>query len=93
VFGYPTSLARKLINLVEPFERGLFTGMVGWCDDQGNGEWVVTIRCGTVKDSTISLFAGAGIVEESCPESEWRETQAKLQTMLRALDITQEAEA
>ncbi|MGC1510226.1 isochorismate synthase [Ketobacter sp. MCCC 1A13808] len=93
VCGYPTSLARKLINLVEPFERGLFTGMVGWCDDQGNGEWVVTIRCGTVKDSTISLFAGAGIVEESCPESEWRETQAKLQTMLRALDITQEAEA
>ena len=84
VCGYPTRLAKKLIDLVEPFERGLFTGMVGWCDAQGNGEWVVTIRCGTVSHDQVRLFAGAGIVEASSPDAEWLETQAKLATMMDA---------
>lgn len=87
VCGFPTRQARKLINLVESFERDVFTGMVGWCDAEGNGEWVVTIRCGIIEQNRIRLFAGAGIVEASCPESEWAETQAKLQTMLSALGI------
>ena len=87
VCGFPTRQARKLINLVEGFERDMFTGMVGWCDAEGNGEWVVTIRCGVIDKNRIRLFAGAGIVEDSCPESEWAETQAKLQTMLNALGV------
>lgn len=87
VCGFPTGLARKLISLVEPFERGMFAGMVGWCDADGNGEWAVTIRCGRVQQRRIQLFAGAGIVADSCPESEWAETQAKLQTMLSALGV------
>lgn len=87
VCGYPTGQARKLINLVEPFERGLFTGIVGWCDSQGNGEWVVTIRCGIVQHKNIRLFAGAGIVEASQPDAEWNETQAKLGTMLNACGL------
>ncbi|WP_263261273.1 isochorismate synthase MenF [Pseudomonas sp. RIT-PI-S] len=90
VCGAPTDLARKLINLVEPFERGLFTGMVGWCDAAGNGEWVVTIRCGTVVENTLRLFAGAGIVEASEPAAEWAETQAKLGTMLAACGLNAE---
>lgn len=85
VCGYPTRLARKLIDLVEPFERGLFAGIVGWVDADGNGEWAVTIRCGTVQGNTLRLFAGAGIVADSCPDAEWAETQGKLGTMLRAL--------
>ena len=89
VCGYPTSLARKLINLVEPFERGLFTGMVGWCDAKGNGEWVVTIRCGTVSHNQACLFAGAGIVQASSPEAEWLETKAKLATMMDAFGFKQ----
>lgn len=91
VCGFPTDRARKLINLVEPFERGLFSGMVGWCDANGDGEWVVTIRCGTVKHDTVRLFAGAGIVEASEPASEWAETQAKLGTMLSACGLMAEA--
>ncbi|WP_244274564.1 isochorismate synthase MenF [Labrenzia sp. OB1] len=87
VCGYPTELAHRLIRFVEPFERGLFTGMVGWCDAQGNGEWVITIRCGIVEHETIRLFAGAGIVEASQPESEWAEVQTKLGTMLNACGI------
>lgn len=87
VCGVPTERARRLIRFVEPFERGLFTGMVGWCDAQGNGEWVVTIRCGTVKRNRVRLFAGAGIVEASNPDSEWAEVQTKLGTMLRACGL------
>ncbi|MFA0812328.1 isochorismate synthase [Microbulbifer epialgicus] len=90
VCGFPTKDARNLIRLVESFDRGLFTGMVGWCDAEGNGEWVVTIRCGTVSGNQIQLFAGAGIVKDSCPESEWLETGAKLGTMLKALGIEQQ---
>ncbi|ETK40912.1 MAG: isochorismate synthase [Pseudomonadales bacterium RIFCSPLOWO2_12_60_38] len=87
VCGFPTERARRLIRFVEPFERGLFTGMVGWCDAQGNGEWVVTIRCGTVRRNKVRLFAGAGIVEASSPDSEWAEVQTKLGTMLRACGL------
>ncbi|MCE0915805.1 isochorismate synthase [Pseudomonas sp. NMI760_13] len=87
VCGYPTERARQLIRFVEPFERGLFTGMVGWCDAQGNGEWVVTIRCGTFNGQRVRLFAGAGIVEASSPDTEWNEVQTKLGTMLRACGL------
>ena len=73
--------------VMEPFERGWFGGIVGWCDSQGNGEWVVTIRCGEVRHQQITLFAGAGIVPGSQPESEWHETGVKLSTMLHALGI------
>jgi isochorismate synthase len=87
VCGAPTERARALIERVEPFDRGLFTGMVGWCDADGNGEWVVTIRCATVRDRHLSLYAGAGIVEASDPAAEWAETQAKLGTMLKAFGL------
>ncbi|TLG75098.1 isochorismate synthase [Methylocystis sp. B8] len=87
VCGYPTAESRSLIGDLESFDRGIFSGAVGWCDSEGNGEWAVAIRCGTVRDKTIRLFAGAGIVEASDPESEWAETEAKLGTMLRAFGI------
>lgn len=88
VCGFPTDKARELIQRVEPFDRGLFTGVVGWCDADGNGEWAVTIRCGTVKDNQVNLFAGAGVIEASHPESEWAEIQTKLSTMLKACGLT-----
>lgn len=87
--GTPTAAARDLISQLEPFDRGLFGGIVGWCDAQGNGEWVVTIRCGTVNDNHVRLFAGAGIVPDSTPESEWAETGTKLSTMMRAFGLGQ----
>lgn len=87
VCGYPTERARQLIRFVEPFERGLFSGMVGWCDAQGNGEWAITIRCGIVNGNVVRLFAGAGIVQASSPDAEWDEVQTKLGTMLRACGV------
>jgi isochorismate synthase len=91
VCGLPTNKARQLIRLVENFDRGLFTGVVGWCDAQGNGEWVVTIRCGVVNGNVLRLFAGAGIVEASQPASEWAEIQTKLGTMLKACGLANPA--
>ncbi len=87
--GFPHPQALALIRQLEPFDRHLFGGMVGWCDDQGNGEWAVTIRCATVDKQDITLFAGAGIVPASDPESEWQETGVKLTTMLKAFGLDQ----
>ncbi len=85
--GFPHQVAKQVIAELEPFERDLFGGIVGWCDAEGNGEWVVTIRCARVKDNGVRLFAGAGIVPASSPESEWRETGVKLSTMLNVFGL------
>lgn len=90
VCGYPNDKAFDLIGEIEPFERGFYTGMVGWCDAEGNGEWVVTLRCATVAGNNMRLFAGAGVVEASSPESELAETSAKFRTMLNALGVSPE---
>ncbi|TDB45414.1 isochorismate synthase [Photorhabdus khanii] len=89
--GTPYQTAKNLIEELEPFKRNLFGGIVGWCDAKGNGEWVVTIRCGEVNGSRVRLFAGAGIVPDSKPESEWQETEVKFSTMMRAFEFSQEA--
>jgi isochorismate synthase len=88
--GYPTELARQFIREQEPFRRALFSGIVGWCDSQGNGEWAVVIRCGVLNGHQVELFAGAGIVAGSDPAMEWAETGTKLGTMLNALGLGSE---
>ncbi len=88
--GYPTELARQFILEQEPFRRALFSGIVGWCDSQGNGEWAVVIRCGVLDGHQVELFAGAGIVAGSDPTMEWAETGTKLGTMLKALGLSPE---
>lgn len=87
VCGYPTALAREAIKEIEPFDRRFFAGMVGWCDEKGDGEWIVTIRCAEVEAHALRLFAGAGVVSGSVPEEEWEETGAKFRTMLHAMGI------
>lgn len=85
--GFPHQVAKKLIAELEPFDRELFGGIVGWCDADGNGEWVVTIRCARLYEKRVRLFAGAGIVPASSPAAEWRETGVKLTTMLNAFGL------
>ncbi|ATB27484.1 isochorismate synthase DhbC [Melittangium boletus] len=90
VCGYPTRLAHDAIGSIEPFERGFYTGTVGWCDATGDGQWAVTIRCAEADERTLRLFAGAGIVLGSTPESELAETEAKFRTMLHAMGLGHE---
>ncbi|MEU3754273.1 isochorismate synthase DhbC [Streptomyces olivoreticuli] len=85
VCGTPTRTARDVIGELEPFDRGHFTGMVGWGDANGDGEWVVTIRCAEAEGRTLRLYAGAGIVDRSSPEAETAETGAKFRTFLDAV--------
>ncbi|MBM3069855.1 isochorismate synthase EntC [Enterobacter sp. RHBSTW-00994] len=85
--GFPHQAAKQIIAELEPFDRDLFGGIVGWCDSEGNGEWVVTIRCARIHDKTVRLFAGAGIVPASSPVGEWRETGVKLSTMLNVFGL------
>ncbi|QRK05498.1 isochorismate synthase DhbC [Archangium violaceum] len=92
VCGYPTELAHAAIGTIEPFERGFYTGTVGWCDANGDGQWAVTIRCAEANEHSLRLFAGAGIVVGSKPESELAETEAKFRTMLQAMGLGQGVE-
>ncbi|MFJ6071303.1 isochorismate synthase [Streptomyces sp. NPDC093065] len=85
VCGTPTETARAVITESEPFDRGAYTGVVGWQDADGDGEWVVTIRCAEAEGRTLRLFAGAGVVAASTPESETAETAAKFRTFLDAV--------
>ncbi|MFG1991009.1 isochorismate synthase [Actinoplanes sp. NPDC048988] len=87
VCGTPTAAARAAIGELEPFDRGFYTGMVGWVDASGDGEWAVTIRCATADEDGLDLFAGAGVVAGSDPQAELAETTAKLGTMLAALGL------
>ena len=89
VCGTPIDRAREVIAETEPFERGYYAGMVGWCDAAGDGEWVVAIRCAEVEDDAMRLFAGAGIVPGSDPADELAETSAKFRTALTAMGLDQ----
>lgn len=85
VCGTPTTTARDVILETEPFDRGFYTGMVGWGDVHGDGEWVVTLRCAEAEERSLRLYAGAGIVAASEPEAEIAETGAKFGTFLNAV--------
>ncbi|HVJ92418.1 MAG TPA: isochorismate synthase [Labilithrix sp.] len=85
VCGVPLEPAMATIAELEPFDRGLFAGFVGWCDAHGDGEWSVSLRCAELSGSRVRLYAGAGIVPGSIPTSEATETGLKFRTMLQAL--------
>ncbi|MGH2726117.1 MAG: isochorismate synthase, partial [Actinomycetota bacterium] len=85
VCGAPTDVALGLIRELEPIDRALYAGMVGWTDARGDGQWAVALRCAEVQGRIALLFAGAGIVAASDPEAELVETDAKLSSMLDAL--------
>ncbi|MBM7771655.1 isochorismate synthase [Actinokineospora baliensis] len=87
VCGTPTAAARSAIAELEPFDRGFYSGAVGWCSADGDGQWVLAIRCAQVREREMRLFAGAGIMPDSDPAAEFAETEAKLRTLLQALGL------
>jgi isochorismate synthase len=89
VCGLPRRAARALIAATEG-ERGWYAGGIGWVDGSGNGEFCVALRCGLLEPGRATLWAGAGIVTGSQPEAEYEETAAKMQAMLRSLELTPE---
>lgn len=85
VGGTPREAALPDILRLEAFPRGLYAGLVGWFDHRGAGEWVVAIRSALIEGPHARLFAGAGLVEGSQPDSEERETRLKMQALLDAI--------
>jgi menaquinone-specific isochorismate synthase len=85
VAGTPTDAALALIDELEPFDRGRYSGPVGWVDANGDGEWAIALRCAQVAaDGTVQAFAGAGIVEGSDPDEELAETALKFRPIVDA---------
>ena len=86
VGGYPTDLAVREIEEREPFDRGWYAGPVGWVG-RDRAEFAVAIRSGLVEGSTLSVFAGAGIVAGSVPGDEWDELDYKISHFTQALNL------
>lgn len=82
VSGYPREPALGMIREVERFDRGWYAGPVGWLDAAGDGEFAVAIRSGRIRGREADLYAGAGLVQDSEPEAELKETRAKLRALL-----------
>lgn len=86
ICGFPTATAFGHIQELEPFDREYFAGLVGWQRENGDGEWALTLRCARYDgDRSLRLYAGAGTVAGSDPESEIRETETKMATFMRAI--------
>jgi len=87
VSGAPKVRAMEIIDELEPERRGIYAGAVGYLGFDGNMDLAIAIRTAVVKDGLLHVQAGAGIVADSDPDSEWRETQSKARAILRAAEI------
>lgn len=85
VAGTPRKPAQELIDQLEPFDRGRYAGPVGWIGADGDGEWAIALRGGQLTDTTLTAYAGCGIVAESESSAELAETDLKFQPVTGAL--------
>lgn len=83
--GAPKPKALEIIHRLEPSDRGIFGGVIGYFDFQGNADLAITIRTALLRAGRAHVQAGAGIVLDSVPQSEYAETQAKSAAVLRAI--------
>ncbi|WP_295126452.1 isochorismate synthase MenF [uncultured Leifsonia sp.] len=85
VAGTPTRDAVALIRELEPFDRGRYAGPVGWVGGDGDGEWAIALRCAQLDDTgDLTAYAGAGIVADSDPATEYAETTMKFRPIVEA---------
>ena len=88
VSGAPKVRALEIIRELEPVKRGIYSGAVGYLGWNGNLDTAIAIRTAVVKDGRLHVQAGAGIVHDSIPENEWRETLNKGRALIRAVEMT-----
>ena len=88
--GAPKVHAMELIDQLEPTKRGLYGGACGYISYAGDMDVAIAIRTGIVKDQTLYVQAAAGVVADSVPEMEWRETEAKARALIRASELVEE---
>ena len=88
--GAPKVHAMELIDELEPSKRGLYGGACGYISYAGDMDLAIAIRTGIVKDGQLYVQAAAGVVADSVPEMEWRETEHKARALLRAAELVEE---
>jgi len=89
VSGAPKVRAMEIIDELEPSKRGIYAGAVGYLGFNGDMDVAIAIRTGVIKNNMLYVQAGAGIVADSVPQSEWDETQNKAKAVLRAAELVQ----
>ncbi len=88
--GAPKVHAMELIDQLEPTKRGLYGGACGYISYAGDMDLAIAIRTGVIKDQVLHVQAAAGVVADSVPELEWKETEAKARALLRAAELVEE---
>jgi anthranilate synthase component 1 len=87
VSGAPKVRAMEIIDELEPSKRGIYAGAVGYLGFNGDMDLAIAIRTAVIKDQTLYVQAGAGIVADSVPDNEWTETRNKARAVVRAAEI------
>ena len=85
--GAPKIRAMEIINELEPSSRGIYGGAIGYIGWNGNMDTAIAIRTAVIKDKIIHVGAGAGIVADSMPESEWLECRQKSKVFMDAMEM------
>ena len=88
--GAPKVHAMELIDQLEPIKRGIYGGACGYLSFAGDMDVAIAIRTGIIKNDTLYVQAAAGVVADSIPEMEWRETEHKARALLRASELVEE---
>jgi anthranilate synthase component 1 len=88
--GAPKIRAIEIIDELEPSKRGIYGGACGYLSFAGDMDLAITIRTGIVKDNTLYVQAAAGVVADSVPELEWKETEAKARALIRAAELVED---
>jgi anthranilate synthase component I len=88
--GAPKVHAMELIDQLEPSKRGLYGGACGYLSYAGDMDVAIAIRTGIIKDNTLYVQAAAGVVADSVPEMEWRETEHKARALIRASELVEQ---
>ncbi|WP_034619851.1 anthranilate synthase component I [Chitinibacter tainanensis] len=87
VSGAPKVRAMEIIDELEPTKRGVYSGAVGYLGFNGDMDVAIALRTAVIKNQTLYMQAGAGIVADSVPQSEWQETLNKARAVLRAAEL------
>ena len=88
--GAPKVRAMEIIDEFEPVKRGVYGGAMGYLSWNGNMDMAIAIRTAVIKDNTLYIQAGAGIVADSVPALEWKETMNKARAMFHAVKLAEE---
>ena len=88
--GAPKIRAMEIIDELEPVKRGIYGGACGYLSFAGDMDLAIAIRTGIVHQNTLYVQAAAGVVADSVPELEWKETEAKARALIRAAELVEE---